>query len=272
MIIQCNIRREGNKTTFFLNGKPSNKKAVLEVARSFSIQIDNLCQFLPQDKVVEFAAMTPVELLKSTQRAVAPQEMIDLHEQLKDLRKQQKEVQAHHVADSETLQNLEGRQRMQEADVERMRERELVKEKVRLLELCRPFAKYRGARAKNKEDGKKRKKAELEQKELNEELEPSLRAVTEKLAYQSQIAKVVQQRKVILENSDSAAQAIESRVDALLDRAKELAKEREAEIQSSKQDRQQVTRAEQIITRLKTQMEEEPPELDVSSYNERIVS
>lgn len=272
MIIQCNIRREGNRTTFFLNGKPSNKKAVLEVARSFSIQIDNLCQFLPQDKVVEFAAMTPVELLKSTQRAVAPQEMIDLHEQLKDLRKQQKEVQAHHVADSETLQNLEGRQRMQEADVERMREREQVKEKVRLLELCRPFAKYRGARAKNKEDGKKRKQAELEQRELNEELEPSLRAVNEKLAYQNQITRVVQERKAILENSDLAAQAIESRVDALLDRAKELAKEREAEIQSSKKDRQQVTRAEQIIARLKMQMEEEPPELDVSSYNERIVS
>lgn len=215
--------------------------------------------------------MTPIELLKSTQRAVAPQEMIDLHEQLKDLRKQQKEVLAHHVADSETLQNLEGRQRMQEADVERMRVREQVKEKVRLLELCRPFAKYRGSRAKNKEDSKKRKQAELEQKELNDELEPSLRAVTEKLAYQNQIEKCVNERRALVEQSDLAAQAIESRVDALLDRAKELAKEREAEIQSSKKDRQQVTRAEQIIARLKQQMEEEPPELDVSSYNESIV-
>lgn len=215
--------------------------------------------------------MTPVELLKSTQRAVAPQEMIDLHEQLKDLRKQQKEVQAHHVADSETLQNLEGRQRMQEADVERMREREQAKEKVRLLELCRPFAKYRGARAKNKEDRKKRKQTELEQRALDDELEPSLRAVTEKLAYQNQIEKFVQERGAEVEKSDRAAQAIESRVDKLLDRAKELAKEREAEIQSSKQDRQQVTRAEQIIARLTKQMEEEPPELDVSSYNERIV-
>ena len=70
-VIRTVIKREGNKTHFSINGKPSNRKNVLSLVKPFSIQIDNLCQFLPQDRVVEFAAMTPVELLRSTQSAVA---------------------------------------------------------------------------------------------------------------------------------------------------------------------------------------------------------
>ncbi len=272
VVIQCTIKREGNKTAFLINGKTSNKKAVLEVAKSLSIQIDNLCQFLPQDKVVEFAAMTPVELLKSTQRAVAPQEMIDLHQELKDLRRQQKEVQAHQVSDLDTLRNLEGRQRMQEADVERMREREQVKEHVRLLEAARPFAEYRGARVKHKTAKEKRKEAGLELKQLEDEVEPALRAVNEQQSYQRQIDVAVQERQSEVEKADRAAQLVETKVGKLADRSKELEKERDAEIQSSKQDKQGLNRAEQNIARLKKQIEEEPPELDFSSYNERIVS
>lgn len=271
MVIQCNIKRENNKSTFYQDGKLSNKKAILEVARTFSIQIDNLCQFLPQDKVVEFAAMTPIELLKSTQRAVASQEMIDMHNDLKELRHQQKEVQANQVSDQDTLANLEGRQRMQEADVERMREREQVKERVRLLELARPFAKYRGARSKHKTAKEKYKEVSQELKQLADEVEPSLRAVNDKQLYQRQIDAVVQERRQAVEKSDHAAQLLDKKVGKVAERGEELVQERDAEINSSKRDKQAVARAEQTIIRLKKQMEEQPPDLDVASCNEQIV-
>lgn len=241
------------------------------MARSFSIQIDNLCQFLPQDKVVEFAAMTPVELLKSTQRAVASQEMIDMHNDLKELRHRQKDVQASQGSDQDTLTNLEGRQRMQEADVQRMREREQVKERVRLLEIARPFAEYRGARLKHKEAKEKYQDVSLELKQLADEVEPSLRAVNDKQKYQQQIDAVVRERRQAVDKADHAAQLLDKKVGKSAERGDELAKERDAEINSSKQDRQAVTRAEQMITRLKKQMEEKPPDLDVASCNERIV-
>lgn len=83
------IKRDGNKSVFLLNNKPSNAKSVQAMANSFNIQIDNLCQFLPQDKVVEFAQMSPIELLASTQRAVAGPEMTRMHEDLKKLRTSQ---------------------------------------------------------------------------------------------------------------------------------------------------------------------------------------
>ena len=44
---------------------------VEELIKKLNIQVHNLCQFLPQDKVQEFAKMTPQELLENTQKAVS---------------------------------------------------------------------------------------------------------------------------------------------------------------------------------------------------------
>ena len=44
-VITTKITREGNKTDFYIDGKKTTNKAVLDLARSFSIQVDNLCQF-----------------------------------------------------------------------------------------------------------------------------------------------------------------------------------------------------------------------------------
>lgn len=271
VVIRCNIKREGNKSSFLINGKPATKKNVVDLARSLSIQIDNLCQFLPQDKVVEFAAMTPVELLKSTQRAIAPQEMIDMHNELKELRQQQKELQAKQLSDQETLANFEGRQRMQEADVERMREREQIKEQVRLMEAARPFPKYRAARNKYREIKEKRRAAATELKTLESEVEPSLRAVNSKQTYDHQIKIVVGERRQAVEKADRAAHDLGKKIRMLIERGLELDREREAEVKSGKEDRQSVVRCEQAIHRLKKQMEDGQPDLDISSYNETIV-
>lgn len=271
VVIRCNIKREGNKSSFLINEKPTAKKNVMDLARSLSIQIDNLCQFLPQDKVVEFAAMTPVELLKSTQRAVARQEMIDMHTELKELRQQQKDIQAKQVSDQATLANFVDRQRMQEADVERMREREQIKERVRLMEAARPFPKYRAARNKHRETKERRKAAATDLKNLENEVEPSLRAVNTKQHYQRMVELVVKDRGQAVDKADRAAHVLDKKIKTLIERGSELDKEREAEINSGKQDRQMIPRIEQNINRLKKQMEEGQPNLDISSYNELIV-
>ena len=271
-VIRCNIKREGSKTHFSVNGKPSNKKGVMELAKSFSIQIDNLCQFLPQDKVVEFAAMTPVELLHSTQRAVAPQGMLDWHDELKQLRRQQRTVQAQDAADQDILTNLEGRQRMQEADVERMRERELMKTRVRMLEACRPFAKYREARNKHSEAKARRRVAATELKALEDEVEPSMLAVNAKECYRDQIKAVVHERAQVVQRADRNAQSCAMHVNGLDDRIKDIQREKEAEKNGSKQSKQEASRFEQIIARLHKQMEQQPVELDVSACNEQMAS
>lgn len=49
--------------------------SVLVVASPFS-------SFLPQDKVAEFATMSPQELLRQTQKAAGPAKMTEWHENL----------------------------------------------------------------------------------------------------------------------------------------------------------------------------------------------
>ena len=270
IIIRCTIKRDGNKTTFSVNGKPQGKKAVIELCKSLSIQIDNLCQFLPQDKVVEFAAMTPVELLRSTQRAVASQEMIDMHENLKELRRKQKDIQAKNATDQEQLDNLESRQRLQEADVERMREREMIEKHVKMLEAARPFAAYRTARAAFQEAKERKKAAQTELTRLEKEVEPSLRAVKAKEQYKAQIAAVVTDRKTAISKSERQADAIDKSFKDLQDKHNELVAADSAEKNGGKKHRQDILRLEGAMNELKRQMEVEPPELDVQAYNRRI--
>ncbi|KAL9012780.1 MAG: hypothetical protein Q9173_002471 [Seirophora scorigena] len=269
-VIKCNIKRENNKSTFSVDGKPSNKKAVIELCKSFTIQIDNLCQFLPQDKVVEFAAMTPVELLRSTQRAVAPQEMLDMHDELKEHRKQQKEVEVKVQGDQSALESLENWQRTHADDVQRMRDREVIKQRVRNLETARPFPKYREARDAHTTAKTKKKQANDELEALKRDVEPSLEAVNAKQVYQQEVETATSARRKAVHDAEKAADSIDRKLKTLHDRKGELEAESEAEKNGGKESRKEVARLEQNIARLKKQIEEQPPDLDISGYNEQI--
>ena len=50
----------------------ATQKDVVETVGLMNVQMNNLCQFLPQDKVVEFAKMNPQQLLEATEKAVGP--------------------------------------------------------------------------------------------------------------------------------------------------------------------------------------------------------
>lgn len=270
-VIRCNIKREGNKSVFSLNGKLSNKKGVMEFCKSFSIQIDNLCQFLPQDKVVEFAQMNPIELLHSTQRAVASEEMLEMHEDLKKLRGEQKGAQAQNAGDREILKNLESRQRMQEADVERMRERDAIKQRVSFLEAARPFARYRAARLRHQESKQRRLDATAALKELEEEVEPSLRAVNAKQNYRQQIERVVLERKRTVEKVDRDTDKAVAKLEKLSEDIADDDRAIDAERKGSRTQKVELARIEQNIVKLKRQLEEPPEETDISAYTERTV-
>lgn len=271
-VLRSVIKREGNKTNYYINDQPSNKKKVVELARSFAIQIDNLCQFLPQDKVVEFAAMTPIELLRSTQRAVASQEMLDWHEMLKELRTNQRTVQAQNAVDLETLANLEGRQRMQEADVARMREREAIKERVEKLKLGRPVVEYREKKTQHREMRDQGNAAVRSLRELEREVEPSLRAVNAKQRYKDDVKQLASDRERAVEVADRKAAEYSRNVNSIQDRIQFIEKEKESEIKGTRDQKLEINRLTDIIARLKKQTEAEPIEFDVASYNAQIVS
>lgn len=149
-VVYRKITNDG-RSEWKLNGAPSNQKHVkARVEDKHNVQLDNLCQFMPQDKVASFAALSPTDLLLVTQKSIGTQELLQLHRQLIDNRCEEKdERKALEVAETE----LAGQRKQQEGlqkDVKRWEERKQkedeakqVRSKVPWLELQQEQEKFR---------------------------------------------------------------------------------------------------------------------------------
>ncbi|XP_066258380.1 structural maintenance of chromosomes protein 5 [Euwallacea similis] len=65
-----------DRTCWKINGLKCNASRVQEYVKKFNIQVNNLCQFLPQDRVADFAKLDKKELLKETQVALCRTDLI----------------------------------------------------------------------------------------------------------------------------------------------------------------------------------------------------
>ncbi|EEP81124.1 hypothetical protein UREG_05966 [Uncinocarpus reesii 1704] len=264
------IKRNGNKSLFAINGKQVSGKKVRQFARSLSIQINNLCQFLPQDKVSEFAALTPIELLRSTQRAAAPREVTEWYEDLNRMRAGQKKLQVRNRQYQEALQTLEKRQENQREIVERMRERVAVKKRLEYLELLRPVPKFREFKAQSTE-AKNRRRALLQEKEaLEAQIQPILEAIAAKRKYFSELVDVVKQNRKQHIKANEFAKGFWKQMDQVSGKMKDLTARIEAEIKSNSGYVTEMKKLTQSIDRIERLMEEGAPEFDISAYNARI--
>uniref|UniRef100_A0A6Q2ZLC0 Structural maintenance of chromosomes protein 5 n=1 Tax=Esox lucius TaxID=8010 RepID=A0A6Q2ZLC0_ESOLU len=97
LVINREIHVENNQSVWMLNGRHSSQKAVEEEVKALQIQVSNLCQFLPQEKVGEFAKMSKTELLEATEKSVGPPEMYEFHCELKTFRTKERELEVNIV-------------------------------------------------------------------------------------------------------------------------------------------------------------------------------
>ncbi|QGA19542.1 hypothetical protein EYB26_007231 [Talaromyces marneffei] len=269
-VIRRVIKFEGNKSTFFIDGKEATRKQVMKLNQKFSIQIDNLCQFLPQDKVSEFAALTPIELLNSTQRAAAGPQMIEWHDDLKRLRAEQKKLLADNKGDRDVLANLKSRQESQRADVERVRERAQIKRRIEILEYARPMAAYKDQVPKWKAIRDRKHQLETEFKELKAEVAPMLVAVNGKQEYFGRTDDLVKFKRREVAAAERAAKEIAARLDGHDETMKNLTRQIDSEKKEGSTYKQQLSTVQQSINRITRQMEDKPEEFDIDAYNEKI--
>jgi structural maintenance of chromosomes protein 5 len=268
-IVKRIIRREGNKSTWHINGSSSTLKDVQKLTRQFHIQVDNLCQFLPQDKVVEFAAMTPVQLLEQTQRAAGTDQMLEWHESLKSLGTQKKKLAVERESCAQTLQDHQKRQNQQKADVDRMQERVHLVRRQDALEKFRPFVQCQDA--KRDWEAAKEKKAEAEAllAQLELEVQPSLEDVEKKIAYQEQINTVLGQRKKMYDSSrrkaDRTTKEASDFQDSINNCDDQINSKRKAKIERKKI----IAAIQSKITHLEAKLKSPPPEFSEQELNEK---
>ena len=234
------------------------------------MQIDNLCQFLPQDKVVTFAQMTPVELLESTQNAAGGREMIKFHNQLKIIRTKHQELLGANKSDREQLENLERKQQMQQAEVERMRERAVAKKKLEWLEKCRPLPEF--IETKNTMDSAKerQKTLEAEVKVLNDESGPVLRRLDTKQRYAGQARQLESQRQNATRAAERACKDLSKEIEEHDTQVNDFHHRYEAERKSHNSKKQEKPAIQRNITLLNNKRADKPREFDSRAINQEI--
>lgn len=269
-VVRLDFTKDGGKKTFFLNGRPCRAKDVHEVRSSFGIQVDNLCHFLPQDRVVEFSRLTPKDRLRETLRGAASAHMTEAFEQLKDYASDQKTAIKQQEDRRQVLTNLENRQNSQRADVERMRRRNDLQQQIKFLRLARPIARAAESDAmrKNADDRYQALVRELEQ--LEQQLEPAMRAVNAKESYAKQVKRVRDTRKQLCTNFQRRVDDCARLERENEDRANECETKKEAIGRNERSIKNEIARSEQKISALAEQGTQQPIDFDPAEYNARI--
>ncbi|KAJ3090460.1 Structural maintenance of chromosomes protein 5 [Quaeritorhiza haematococci] len=230
VIIKRIFKRGANSSMWKLNGKDATEREVKEKIRSFSIQVDNLCQFLPQDKVCEFATMTPPVLLKATERAVGGTKLLEHHERLIELRKQEKSAESNVNEEKGRIEDMERRNALLEREVTRIQEREAVEHEIFLIEKRIPWIRYQDERNAWMEARERKNEIQEEYQRLKTEIEPleaqiddlkqTLRTCEQeerrvKDRWQSQTRTDLTSRTTALQKCEDKSDTIRKRIDGL---------------------------------------------------------
>lgn len=159
-------RNRSKQSDWLLNGKASLAKHVENLVKELNIQINNLCQFLPQDRVSDFAKMTPIELLMETEKAAASIDVSQLHQKLIDNRKIVRDSQNQVNSEVNRLESLKKQATTLDEALERHREYQEHLKMVNYCERKRPWLEYNEARDEylKKKDAKEKARKEFDEK------------------------------------------------------------------------------------------------------------
>lgn len=103
-----------------------------------NIQVSNLCQFLPQDRVADFVKMSNTELLVNTMQAV-DHNLYDMHCKLKDAQKVNEQIETEYNRLQENLDREKQIVAALERDVANLEEKQNYEEKLNHLKTKRPW-------------------------------------------------------------------------------------------------------------------------------------
>jgi len=131
-----------SKSEWQIDGARATRSAVDKLRAEFDIQLDNLCQFLPQERIAQFTELRPAELLASTMAALGGSAMTNRHGKLiKDYADLALTDQSG-ASDAKSLADLEAQNAAIEGEVSSYTEREKLREKIDDLNAYRPWVHY----------------------------------------------------------------------------------------------------------------------------------
>ncbi|KAM9994805.1 hypothetical protein ACTFIY_001004 [Dictyostelium cf. discoideum] len=178
-IIRRDLKKEGNGSEFHINGKTISKNDLITTIKKLNVQVDNLCQFLPQDKVVSFASMSPTELLIETEKAININNMYENHQELIRLQSNHQKESTTFEELKKNLDDLVKKNQSLEKDVDKFRERQKLLEFIKKLKRKRTWAIFENARAAFRKAREDKKQAEETVQNGESQLKPLKSIISE---------------------------------------------------------------------------------------------
>ncbi|RMZ98894.1 structural maintenance of chromosomes 5 [Brachionus plicatilis] len=268
------IRRcilKDNRSEWFLNNKPTKVKEIEDLVNELNIQVSNLCQFLPQEKVSEFARMNPQELLENTEKAVGGLDLFETHMELKDRSKLSKDLEKEVKNIEEQLKKEESINNRLESQVSSFMEKRKHEENIIWLKRKRSVLIYKNSRY---EFEKAKKDQEKVVQELNALIEKN-EALQEK---KNEIDKKLNKQKNLLSSKISQIQEasrsgrdINLKLEDFNEKINDLKIDYQNKENESKNHEKKLKEIQLSIEALKTEYEESESDLEAIQKNEVLI-
>lgn len=175
--------------TFSINNREITLNRMKEIMASFHVQLGNLCQFLSQERVEEFARLKPEKLLEQTISSVRP-DLLGFLKELKELQENEETLKTEIDVKSKRAEELNAKKQELNQAIQALEEYTNIKQKIKHHKQLLPYVHIKDHKLKlqqYKDDYKKAKdqirqflkdkqpittlKSELDQKTQQKDLE-----------------------------------------------------------------------------------------------------
>lgn len=283
----CILKRVFNKVNkksiWYVNNTHKKQAEYVLFVESLNVNVDNLCQFLPQEKVSEFASLSSEELLIYTLDSQGDKTIVKLKEELCALERNRSELQSSIEGVKKKREGIGRIVQSLSKDVNRLKEKGKKEDKISLMKLKRKWLVYELLKReftktkddisvfrkemsnkeqlvlrceekikelRNSEEIRRLEQEKTKIEKLNNTLEESLRDVREQYR---QLDLLDVDKKSLAKKREQRAKEIEGLERSVESNMKKLASFKIEEVSESKLDTHEIDRLEEVLFDFKMQ-------------------
>ncbi|AEY96644.1 FAEL337Cp [Eremothecium gossypii FDAG1] len=165
------LMKARRKCAYYINGEPVSENQMRALVSMLNIQLDNLCQFLSQERVEEFARLKADKLLEQTVRSVDAS-LLGLLEQLKTSQQEELSLNREVELGQKKLEKLMTHKESLENQVRALEEYERKKEEIDIHKRLLPYVRVKNHKRQLKDLKSEYERVKQELKEFLKDKKP----------------------------------------------------------------------------------------------------
>ena len=242
-----------NKSVWAINGKKAGVREVEKKVAEFRIQVDNLCQFLPQDKVHDFSRLNSKGLLDSTVDAVGDMSLKEQHAKLKDFQTNMNKDDELFERKKRMLEDQTEKFRRLEEEVKAFDEKKKVEAKIDLAETRLSWCKFFETGKVYSEEKKVYDEAKLNYKKEEEKLNPLKIEIESIKKKKNKLEAKTQTLNVTYRECNGKAKSHSQNIENLEDRIEQADDDLDKMERAEQEKKNEITRVQRTIAEMEAE-------------------